>query len=117
MKRLLIAFLIASISFFYSMPISASQSTDTNLNKFENKVAKKFSRTFCNSTGFGISAEGALKFSIGETKSEFTKNPLIEKVNLEKIKDQIITDIADSCYYFDLTKEDLDQFTLIYQTK
>ncbi|KGG15000.1 hypothetical protein EV06_1514 [Prochlorococcus sp. MIT 0602] len=35
------------------------------------------------------------------------KNPLIEKVDIEKIKNQIMVDIADTCYYFELDNDDL----------
>ena len=30
----------------------------------------------------------------------------------ENVKDQILNEIADTCYYFDLEKSDLDQLTL-----
>ncbi len=114
MKKLLIAVLVAIITFCFTTPKTmAAQDIEKQIEKLENKVSKKFSKTFCNSTGFGISNEGALKFSLGETKSEFSKNPLIDKVNLESIKSQILADIADSCYFFELAKSDLDELTLV----
>ena len=112
MLRLLLAFLFAAITFLPVPPAIATQDIEMKITKLENKVAKKFSKTFCNSTGFGISDEGALRFSLGETKGEYSKNPLRGKVNLDKIKDQILIDIADSCYYYELTKNDLDGLTL-----
>lgn len=112
MRCFLLALLITAISFANANPVIAAQDIDKKIAKLEQKVSKKFSKTFCNSTGFGISEEGALKFSLGETEVEFSKNPLIANVNLEKIKGQILDDIADSCYYFELTKSNLDQLTL-----
>ena len=99
------------------MPASSAQNIEQNISKLESKVSRKFAKTYCNSTGFGISSEGALKFSLGETNGEFSKNPLIQKVDLDKIKNQILVDIADTCYYFDLTKDQLDGLTLAYKSK
>ncbi len=116
MKSFLIGLLITAIALFSSTPIVMADQTpeklERKINKLENKVSKKFSKTFCNSTGFGISSEGALKFAIGETKNEFTRNPLIAEVDSEKIKKQILIDIGDTCYFFELTKGDLDDFSL-----
>ena len=109
--------LITIAIFSFSLPAKAAQNIEKNISKLENKVSKKFAKTYCNSTGFGISSEGALKFSLGETKGEFSKNPLIQKVNLDSIKNEILVDIADTCYYFDLTKDDLDGLTLVYKSK
>ena len=113
MRRFLIALFITVISFWcYTSEVIAAQDIGKATTKLENKVSKTFSKTFCNSTGFGISNEGALKFALGETKSEFSKNPLIDKVNLEDIKDKILIDIGDTCYYFELSKSDLSELTL-----
>ena len=115
MKEFLIYLFITATIFAFVGPVDASQDIETKVSKLESKVSRKFAKTFCNSTGFGISSEGALKFSLGETKGEFSKNTLIKKVNISSIKDQILIDIADTCYYFDLTKDDLDGLTLAYK--
>ncbi len=112
MKRFLLVLLISTLTFVVSSPIMAAQDIEKKITKLENKVSKKFSKTFCNSTGFGISEEGALKFSLGETEVEFSKNPLISNVNLDNIKEQILEDVADTCYYFELAKSDLESLTL-----
>ncbi len=117
MKRLVIGLLISLFMFCASTPVMAAQDLDKQRIKLENKIAKKFSNTFCNSTGFGISDEGALKFSLGETKSEFSKKPLVEKVDIKNVKEQILVNIADTCYYFDLAITDLDSLSLEYQKK
>ncbi len=118
MKRFLVAFLITAITFCYSTPeVLADQTVEQKINKLEQKVSKKFSKTFCNSTGFGISSEGALRFALGETKSEFSKNPLIDKLDLDIIKEQILVDVSDTCYFFDLKKEDLAELTLKKDSK
>ena len=112
MKRFLVHFFLTITIFCFSAPVIAAQDQETKITNLENKVSKKFSKTFCNSTGFGISSEGALRFSIGETKGEFSKNPLIEKVDIERVKEKILVDISDSCYFFDISKNDLDNLIL-----
>ena len=81
MKKHLLAILIVIFTLWPSSDAIAAHDIDKKITKLENKVAKKFSNTFCNSTGFGISSEGALKFSLGETKGEFS----IGNLNLYKI--------------------------------
>ncbi|AAP99639.1 MULTISPECIES: hypothetical protein [Prochlorococcus] len=112
MRHFLLALIFTAITFLSSGTAIADQGIEKKITKLENKVSKKFSKTFCNSTGFGISYEGALKFSLGETKGEFSKNPLIDKVDIENIKDQILADIPNTCYYFELAKSDLNELTL-----
>ncbi len=112
MRRFLIALLITVLSAGIASPSMATQDLENQTIKLEQKISKKFSKTFCNSTGFGISYDGALKFALGETKGEFSKNQLINVVDIEIIKDQILDDIADTCYYFELTKADLDGLQL-----
>ena len=111
MRRFLIALLII-LSAGITSPAMANQDLEKQTTKLEQKISKKFSKTFCNSTGFGISYDGALKFALGETKGEFAKNKLISNVDIESLKDQILTDIGSTCYYFELTKTDLDDLKL-----
>ena len=42
------------------------------------RISKKFSNTYCNTSKFGISKDGALKFSIGETNKEFQNNTFMD---------------------------------------
>tara|TARA_B100000131_G_scaffold283779_1_gene291951 strand:- start:154 stop:513 length:360 start_codon:yes stop_codon:yes gene_type:complete len=116
MKAFIISLMITIIGFFISSPAIGAEDIDLKITKLENRVAKKFSKTFCNSTGFGISQEGALKFSLGETAVEFSKKPLIAQVNLENVKDQILNEVSDTCYYFELSKSDLEDLTLTPNT-
>ena len=112
MRRFLITLLITVLSIGIASPAIATQDLEKQTKKLEQKISKKFSKTFCNSTGFGISYDGALKFALGETKGEFAKNQLIGNVDVENLKDKILTDIANTCYYFELTKTDLNGLQL-----
>ena len=112
MRLLLNSLLITAITLFSSMPTIAAQDIEKNITALEHKVSKKFSRTFCNTSGFGISDEGSLKFALGETKGEFSKKPLIEQIDMDDLKDLILDDIANTCSYFELAKSDLDELKL-----
>ena len=107
MIKLIIGFFI---SFLFLFPINSAFSKDIpqkNIEKLNDKVAKKFSRTFCNTSNFGISDEGAIEFAIGETNKEFSRNKLIEFVNFNEINKKIISNIEADCQVFDFPFEEL----------
>ncbi len=113
MIKLIIGFFI---SFLFLFPINSAFSKDIpqkNIEKLNDKVAKKFSRTFCNTSNFGISDEGAIEFAIGETNKEFSKNKLIEFVNFDEIKKKIISNIESDCQVFDFPLDELDKLANI----
>jgi len=107
MIKLIIGFFISLLFLF---PINSAYSKEIPQKKIDNlsnKVAKKFSRTFCNTSNFGISDEGAIEFAIGETNKEFSRNKLIKFVNLDVINKQIISNIESDCQVFDFPVDEL----------
>ena len=60
-----------------SSPVYSLDTSSKTLEKYTKKISNKFARTYCNTTKFGISYEGALAFAIGETNKEFKNNLLI----------------------------------------
>jgi len=109
MIKLIIGFFV---SFLFLFPIKTAFSKEIpqkNIDNLTNKVAKKFSRTFCNTSNFGISDEGAIEFAIGETNKEFSKNKLIEFINLNEINKKIIANIEADCQVFDFPVDELAQ--------
>ena len=107
MIKLIIGFFI---SFLFLFPFNSAFAKDIpqkNIDNLTNKIAKKFSRTFCNTSNFGISDEGAIEFAIGETKKEFSKNKLIEFVNFDEINKKIISNIEGDCQVFDFPFDEL----------
>ena len=98
------------ISILFLFPINAAFSKEIpqkNIDSLTNKVANKFSRTFCNTSNFGISDEGAIEFAIGETKKQFSKNKFIEFVDFNEINKKIISNIESDCQVFDFPIDDL----------
>ena len=111
--KLIIGFFI---SFLFLFPIKTAFSGEIPqkaIDNLNNKVAKKFSRTFCNTSNFGISDEGAIEFAIGETNKEFSKNKLIELVDFNEINKKIISNIEADCQVFDFPAEELARLEII----
>ena len=67
MIKLIIGFFISLLFLFPINSAFAKEIPQKNIVNLTNKVAKKFSRTFCNTSNFGISDEGAIEFAVGET--------------------------------------------------
>ena len=113
MIKIIIGFLISFLFLFPIKTAFAKEIPQKNIDNLTNKVAKKFSRTFCNTSNFGISDEGAIEFAIGETNKEFSKNKLIEFVNFDEINKKIISNIESDCQVFDFPLDELDKLANI----
>ena len=107
MVKLIVGFFISFLFLFPTNPAFSKEISQKNIVNLTNKVAKKFSRTFCNTSNFGISDEGAIEFAIGETNKEFSKNKLIQVVNFEEINKKIISNIEADCQVFDFPVDEL----------
>ena len=107
MVKLIVGFFISFLFLFPTNPAFSKEISQKNIVNLTNKVAKKFSRTFCNTSNFGISDEGAIEFAIGETNKEFAKNKLIQAVNFEEINKKIISNIEADCQVFDFPVDEL----------
>ena len=113
MIKLIIGFFI---SFLFLFPVNSAFSKEIpqkNIDNLTNKVAKKFSRTFCNTSNFGISDEGAIEFAIGETNKQFSKNNLIKFVNFDEINKKIISNIEADCQVFDFPVDQLAKLEVL----
>ena len=74
-KRVLAIFTL-TLLFLFSDPVYSLDTSSKTLEKYTKKISNKFTRTYCNTTKFGISYDGALAFAIGETNKEFKNNKL-----------------------------------------
>ena len=98
-KRVFTFFIITFLLFS-----SPAYSLDTSFKKIENytkKISNKFTRTYCNTTKFGISYEGALEFAIGETNKEFKNNKLNKFIDSSLLKNSIVNDLETNCQVYD----------------
>ena len=103
---LLLIILIIFVKPVYSINFSAS-----NIEKYTLKISNKFSNTYCNSTKFGISNDGALKFSIGETNKEFSNNKLNKFIDYELLNKNILLRLENNCQIYDFPENELENLT------
>ena len=78
------------------------------LEKYTKKISNKFTRTYCNTTKFGISYAGALAFAIGETNKEFNNNKLNKLIDYSLLKNSIVNDLENYCQVYDFATSNLE---------
>ena len=87
-KRVFIIFIL-TLHFLFSSPVYSLDISSKSLEKYTKKISKIFTRTYCNTTKFGISYEGALAFAIGETNKEFKNNKLNKLIDYSLLKNLV----------------------------
>ena len=106
-KRVFTIFILFLLLLFIS-PVHSLETSSKNLEKFTKKISNKFTRTYCNTTKFGISYEGALAFAIGETKKEFKNNKLNKLIDYSLLKNSIVNDLENNCQVYDFDLSSLE---------
>ena len=106
-KRVFTIFILIFLLLFSSPVYSIDTSSET-LEKYTKKISNKFTRTYCNTTKFGISYEGALAFAIGETNKEFKKNTLNKLIDYSLLKNSIVNDLENNCQVYDFDISSLE---------
>ena len=93
--------LTLTLLFLFSSPAYSLDTSYKTLDKYTKKISNKFTRTYCNTTKFGISYEGALAFAIGETNKEFKNNKLNKFIDYSLLKNSIVNDLENNCQVYD----------------
>ena len=106
-KRVFTIFILTLLLVFNS-PVYSLDTSSKTLEKYTKKISNKFTRTYCNTTKFGISYEGALAFAIGETNKEFKNNKLNELIDYSLLKNSIVNDIENNCQVYDFAISNLE---------
>ena len=104
-------FYIIFFVFFLLIIETPAYSTDISSKTIENytlRISKKFSKTYCNTTKFGISKDGALKFSIGETNKEFLNNKLNKFIDYKLLNKKISLSLKNICQIDDFPIYELE---------
>ncbi|ABX08743.1 Hypothetical protein P9211_08121 [Prochlorococcus marinus str. MIT 9211] len=70
-----------------------------NALSIESKASKNISKKFCNSLGFGLSDESAMRFALGENSQENTNNAITGSTNPRDLISSIESDIMEKCGY------------------
>ena len=107
-KRILTIFILILL-ILINNPVYSLDTSSKVLEKYTKRISNKFSRTYCNSTQFGISYEGALAFAIGETNKEFKKNKLNKFIDYSLLKNSIVNDLENNCNIYDFPIKSLEK--------
>ena len=110
-KRVFTIFILTLILLF-NCPFYSLDMSSKTIDKYTKKISNKFTRTYCNTTKFGISYEGALAFAIGETNKEFKNNKLNKLVDYSLLKKSIIYDLQNNCQIYDFDISSLENLKL-----
>ena len=108
MVKRVFAIFTLTLFFVFSSPVYSLDTSSKTLEKYTKKISNKFSRTYCNTTKFGISYEGALAFAIGETNKEFKKNKLNKLIDYSFLKNSIVNDLENNCQVYDFAISNLE---------
>ena len=106
-KRVFTIFILTLLLLFCN-PVYSLDTSSKTLEKYTKKISNKFTKTYCNTTKFGISYEGALAFAIGETNKEFKNNKLNKLVDYSLLKNSIVNDLENNCQVYDFSISNLD---------
>ena len=106
-KRIIPIFVLTFL-FLFSIPVYSLDSSPKTLEKYTKKISNKFTRTYCNTSKFGISYDGALAFAIGETNKEFKNNKLNKLIDYSLLKNLIVNDLANNCQVYDFEISNLE---------
>ena len=106
-KRVFVIFTL-TLLFLFSSPVYSLNTSSKTLEKYTKKISNKFTRTYCNTTKFGISYEGALAFAIGETNKEFKNNKLNKLIDYSLLKNSIFNDLQNNCQVYDFEISNLE---------
>ena len=101
MIKRVFSLLILTLVILFSSPVYSLDSSSQAVEKYTQKISNKFTRTYCNTTKFGISYEGALAFAIGETNKEFKNNKLNKFIDYSLLKNSIVNDLENNCQVYD----------------
>ena len=112
MVKRVFAIFTLTLFFLFSSPVYSLDTSSKTLEKYTKKISNKFTRTYCNTTKFGISYEGALAFAIGETNKEFKNNKLNKLIDYSLLRNLIVNDLENSCQVYDFDIRSLENLKL-----
>ena len=112
MIKRVFAILTLTMLFLFSTPVYSLDTSSKTLDKYTKKISNKFTRTYCNTTKFGISYDGALAFAIGETNKEFKNNKLNKFIDYSLLKNSIVNDLENNFQVYDFAITKLENLKL-----
>ncbi len=77
------------------------------------RIAKDFSKKFCNGVAFGLSQESAVNFAMKENIAIFKNKKGIESIDAKEISEKVSTLVVDKCGYpLNLSGDEWGQYFL-----
>ena len=101
--------LLLFLLLIFDTPAYPVDSSPKSIEKYTSKISSKFANTYCNTIKFGISKDGALRFSTGETNKEFANNKLNKFIDYEFLNKNILLSVKKNCHISDLPEYELDK--------
>ena len=92
-------FLLIVIMVFFTFDVNLVLASDNQIPSLVNKIAKDYTKKFCNSIAFGLSKESAMNFSTSENKKVFKNRKGIDKIDKDLIAEEIARSVVYSCGY------------------
>tara|TARA_B100000579_G_C22130193_1_gene531678 strand:- start:43 stop:417 length:375 start_codon:yes stop_codon:yes gene_type:complete len=94
-------FLIISffVLVFWPFNLAVNALTVKQNDQLIEKIAKDFSKKFCNGIGFGLSEESAKNFALSENIATFKNKKGIKNINFKILADKVSTSVVDKCNY------------------
>ena len=110
---ILLVILTGNIFFIQTDIAYSLEAKDSNLIE---KISKDYTKKFCNSIGFGLSKESAMRFSFSENKQIFKNRKGINNIDKELLAQKIASSVIDGCgYQLNLYGEkDIEEFANYY---
>jgi len=108
MIKRVFAIITLTLLFLFSGPVYSLDTSSKTLENYTKKISNKFTRTYCNTTKFGISYDGALAFAVGETNKEFKNNKLNKFIDYSLLKNSIVNDLENNCQVYDFEISNLE---------
>ena len=106
-KRVFTIFIL-TLLFLFNSPVYSLDTSSKTLEKYTKKISNKFTRTYYNTSKFGISYEGALAFAIGETNKEFKNNKLNKLIDYSHLINSIVNELENNCQVYDFDISNLE---------
>ncbi len=114
MFKFSISFFLSLFLLFFDTPVYPNNFSPKVIENYTLKISKKFANTYCNSIKFGISKEGSLRFSIGETNKEFLNNNINKYIDYKLLNKNIILSLKNNCQIYDFPENELENLTFNY---
>tara|TARA_Y100001968_G_scaffold104060_1_gene94046 strand:+ start:1819 stop:2196 length:378 start_codon:yes stop_codon:yes gene_type:complete len=91
--------IVALFFILCSFNLEANASTIKQNDELINRIAKDFSKKFCNGVGFGLSKESAVNFAMKENIAIFKKKKGIENIDTNILVEKVSFSVVNKCGY------------------